>query len=217
MTETRSLILDTAERLFAERGIESVSVRAILTEAGLNVALAHYYFGNREGLIREVLSRRVKPINEERLQLLAEARVTAAPDKPTLETLLRGFFGPPLRVLDENPVFARLSSHIHNTSDEGLRLLYGSLFVEMLRTYSAAITEALPPWISDPQRLCRGHFLIGALVYTLSHYQDMELMSRGRYEVYRGDALLEELVAFCAAGLRARPGAEEQEGAGNDG
>ncbi len=37
--DTRNRILDAAERLFAERGIETVSVRSILAEAGVNVAL----------------------------------------------------------------------------------------------------------------------------------------------------------------------------------
>jgi len=45
--DTPTRILDAAERLFAERGIESVSVRSILAAAGVNVALAHYHFGSR--------------------------------------------------------------------------------------------------------------------------------------------------------------------------
>jgi AcrR family transcriptional regulator len=203
MTDTKTLILDTAERLFAEKGIEAVSVRAILAEAGLNVALAHYHFGSREGLIREVLRRRIAPINEERLELLAQAEAEAAPGKPSLDVLLRGFFGPTLRILDESPSFGRLAGHIHNASDDNLRQLYASLFMEVLRRYSDAITEALPASLSPSQRLCRGHFTIGAMVHTLANYRDMVAMARGRYEVPRGEELVEELVEFCTAGLLA--------------
>ena len=205
MRNTRSIILDTAERLFAERGIRGVSVRAILTEAKLNVALAHYHFGSREGLIREVLRRRVVPCNEERLRLLNELEATSSPAGPTVEELLRAFFTPALRMLDETRHFARLAGHLHVTDDHALRFYYLSLFEPVLRRYSAAIKRALPPWVTDSERLCRGHFMIGAMTNVLVNHQDMVLMSRGRYDVPAGQGLVEELVTFCAAGLTARP------------
>src|SRR5512143_2582062 len=70
--ETQERILDAAERLFAERGIDAVSVRSVLAAAGVNVSLAHYHFGGRDGLIVALLRRRLAPITEERLRRLAE-------------------------------------------------------------------------------------------------------------------------------------------------
>jgi AcrR family transcriptional regulator len=53
---TRELILITAERLFAERGIAAVPLRDIGIAAGQknNVAV-QYHFGDRETLVREVV------------------------------------------------------------------------------------------------------------------------------------------------------------------
>jgi AcrR family transcriptional regulator len=49
---TRVLLLRTAVRLFAEHGVEGVSLREIGDAAGQgNKAVVHYYFGSREGLL----------------------------------------------------------------------------------------------------------------------------------------------------------------------
>lgn len=49
---TKALILDTALRLFAERGYERTTMRAIATEAGLSVGNAYYYFDSKEHLVQ---------------------------------------------------------------------------------------------------------------------------------------------------------------------
>ena len=99
---------------------------------------------------------------------------------------------------------ADLAGHLHLTRDEELRSFYYSLYGEALRAYSDAIKKTLPGWMSGSQRVSRAHFLVGAMIHTLVSYQDMQLMSRGRYEVLGGDQLVDELVTFCAAGLTAR-------------
>jgi AcrR family transcriptional regulator len=74
-------LLDTAERLFAERGLEAVSLRTINAEAGVNPAAVHYHFGSRVALIEALLVRRMGPVmarRAARLDALAAAR--PAPD-----------------------------------------------------------------------------------------------------------------------------------------
>jgi AcrR family transcriptional regulator len=51
--QTRQLILDTAMRLFRERGYAQTTMRAIAQEAGVAVGNAYYYFGSKEHLIQE--------------------------------------------------------------------------------------------------------------------------------------------------------------------
>ncbi|MFJ8577402.1 TetR family transcriptional regulator [Micromonospora sp. NPDC093277] len=50
--QTRQLILDTAMRLFRERGYARTTMRAIAQEAGVAVGNAYYYFGSKEHLIQ---------------------------------------------------------------------------------------------------------------------------------------------------------------------
>lgn len=69
--QTVTALLDTAERLFAEHGIEAVSLRRITREAGANVAAVHYHFGGKEGLLEQTLLRRMQGIALRRAELLA--------------------------------------------------------------------------------------------------------------------------------------------------
>jgi AcrR family transcriptional regulator len=50
--QTRALILETAMRLFQERGYDKTTMRAIATEAGVSVGNAYYYFAGKEHLIQ---------------------------------------------------------------------------------------------------------------------------------------------------------------------
>ncbi|MGW2596176.1 TetR family transcriptional regulator [Streptomyces klenkii] len=50
--QTRTLILETALRLFQERGYDKTTMRAIAQEAGVSVGNAYYYFAGKEHLIQ---------------------------------------------------------------------------------------------------------------------------------------------------------------------
>ncbi|WP_078962827.1 TetR family transcriptional regulator [Streptomyces sp. SCSIO 75703] len=50
--QTRALILETAMRLFRERGYDRTTMRAIAQEAGVSVGNAYYYFAGKEHLIQ---------------------------------------------------------------------------------------------------------------------------------------------------------------------
>ncbi|HVS41444.1 MAG TPA: TetR family transcriptional regulator [Candidatus Dormibacteraeota bacterium] len=47
-TESRADILAAARRLFAERGYDGATIRAIAQEAGVDAALVHHFFGTKE-------------------------------------------------------------------------------------------------------------------------------------------------------------------------
>jgi AcrR family transcriptional regulator len=50
--QTRALILETALRLFRERGYDRTTMRAIAEEAGVSVGNAYYYFASKEHLVQ---------------------------------------------------------------------------------------------------------------------------------------------------------------------
>ncbi len=50
--QTRALIVATAMRLFAERGYDRTTMRAIADEAGISTGNAYYYFSSKEHLIQ---------------------------------------------------------------------------------------------------------------------------------------------------------------------
>lgn len=65
-------LLTTAERLFAEEGVDAVSIRRISAEAGQrNNSALQYHFESKQGVIEAILERRQAPLNQRRLDLLA--------------------------------------------------------------------------------------------------------------------------------------------------
>lgn len=64
LADTPTLLLDVAERLFAQHGIDNVSIREIVRAAGQsNLSAAHYHFGSREAMVGALMARRIRYIN----------------------------------------------------------------------------------------------------------------------------------------------------------
>lgn len=67
----RKRLIDVAERLFAEHGIEAVSLNQIARAANQrNATVIQYHLGSKLGLIRAIAERRMEAVNERRLELL---------------------------------------------------------------------------------------------------------------------------------------------------
>jgi len=60
-TDTRADILDAARELFAQSGFERTTMRAVAERAGVDPALIAHYFGNKDGLLAEVITLPVDP------------------------------------------------------------------------------------------------------------------------------------------------------------
>ena len=71
--ETKARLVDTAERLFSERGVENVTLVEVSRESGQkNRNAAQYHFGDRIGLINAVLDRHSDRIAQDRREILEE-------------------------------------------------------------------------------------------------------------------------------------------------
>jgi AcrR family transcriptional regulator len=67
----RQQLIAAAERLFAESGIDAVSLRQINVAAGQkNSSAAHYHFGSKEALILSIYQVRMARVNARRLETL---------------------------------------------------------------------------------------------------------------------------------------------------
>ena len=78
--DPRIVIMDAAERLCAERGLEAVSVRDIVAEANVNLSAINYYFKSLNNLLVSIFKRRGAEIEAEREKLLAEAAKKKPPE-----------------------------------------------------------------------------------------------------------------------------------------
>jgi AcrR family transcriptional regulator len=74
---TKGRLLDVAERLFADHGIDGTSLRQITKEAGVNLGAVNYHFRSKEELMVTVFNRRFGPLKQEQLNLLKQAQQQA--------------------------------------------------------------------------------------------------------------------------------------------
>lgn len=89
----RSALIEVAEVLFAERGMNGVSLREIGKAAGSdNTGVVNYYFGGKQQLIEAVYAHRLAAIERRRAELLSEVGVTG--DAEELRGLLLATFLP---------------------------------------------------------------------------------------------------------------------------
>ncbi|GAA2675166.1 MULTISPECIES: TetR family transcriptional regulator [Nonomuraea] len=75
---TRELIVETALRLFRERGFDATTMRAIAAEAGVSVGNAYYYFASKDELVQAYYDRAQIAHEEACRDLLATERSFAA-------------------------------------------------------------------------------------------------------------------------------------------
>ncbi len=87
---TRDQLIVTAERLFAERGFDAVSLREIAAVSGTrNTGAAQYYFGDKEVLVRAVFEFRAPALNARRTELLDAAPSWPDGVRGVLDALVR--------------------------------------------------------------------------------------------------------------------------------
>ena len=92
--DTKTRLLDAAERLFSDRGFEAVSHRDIAVAAAVNLAAVNYHFGSKDRFIRAVIKRRVDSINARRLAELARAERQEGNAPVPTDKILEAFLGP---------------------------------------------------------------------------------------------------------------------------
>ena len=201
-TDTKERLLDAAERLYARDGIEAASLRGITAAAGANLAAVHYHFGSKEALTEAVFSRRIGPINEERLALLDQAERRGG--RVPVETILDAFVGPPLRLSHDREYaqFIRLMGRMYSEPSESLQSLLGRQFGPLVGRFSVALHQSLPD-LPPADLHWRLHFMVGAMVHVVSDPARMQSLSGGLCDPSDVDGTTRQLIAFLAAGFRA--------------
>lgn len=76
----RNKLMRTAERLYAEEGLASVSIRKIGVAAGQrNTSVVQYHFTNRDQLIKAILARHTAAIDRHRIVMVEALSATGEP------------------------------------------------------------------------------------------------------------------------------------------
>jgi AcrR family transcriptional regulator len=201
---TADLILDVAERLFAEHGYKAVSLRSILRECGANTAAAHYHFGSKQELLEAIFERHSASMNAARLELLAASK--ARPNSPdTIERILEAFLRPALVWSGDDSGtrrFMRLRAVVANEHEGLSRDLIARYFNETSQHFIDALGVELPR-LGMAELYFRFHFLLGSHYYTVLNPGRIYDLSNGLCDPADTEQTLRAMICFFAAGLRA--------------
>ncbi|CAN5147633.1 TetR/AcrR family transcriptional regulator [soil metagenome] len=205
--ETRARVLDVAERLFAERGFDAVSLRHITAEAGVNVAAVNYHFGSKDKLIFEVMARRIEPVNARRLAMLDEAEAAAGDGILEVETILEALYWPLASELSEGSsrreISLMLMGRCMGEANPHVSTMIVEEFREVRERFMAALGRSFPGRVS-PELELKFFFSVGVLIHTLRQADRLPafLGTRER-DMPDLESLMRAIIAYAAAGFRA--------------
>lgn len=191
--DTREQILEAARELFAEKGFERTTMRAVAERAGVDPALIAHYFGNKDGLLNEALA---MPVD---VPLLLSDLDHARPGVDIVRRVLHFWdTSPPLRkrmtgllrtglsnehaaailrgVLSRN-VFATLSQHVAEDQRELRTTLVGSHIAGLLMARYILKVPGLAD--ADPEQIA---VAVGPVV---QHYLDGPIAQVPRHPARR--------------------------------
>jgi AcrR family transcriptional regulator len=199
---TRERILKTAERLFARRGFDGVSVRELAGAANVNIASISYHFHSKEGLLAEVYRRHCEPLIEERLRGLAAASRLAGAAR--IAAIIEAFVRPALQQVDVEggETFIRLRAVLSGENSELLEKLVAENFDQSSSAFIDALCECLPH-LTRTDICWRFHFLLGSVYYTAAGPHRIHAFSNGRCDPADTEAVIEELVPFMTRAFQA--------------
>jgi len=196
---TRQKIIATAERLFAERGIDAVSLNEITRESGQkNKSALSYHFGSKDSLLLAIIERHEGSILSERNAYLDDLQHRNA---ISVDSAVRAFVYPLASKLDDTDggkyylsILAQLSS-CPNMQLYRLRPDYIKRDERVMNLF-----RELTPDMPDELRLPRVMQISSLLFHSLSYLAsiiDKRKDSRRLCQVFT-DNLVDSIVAIIA-------------------
>ena len=196
---TTDELLDVAERLFAQHGVEQVALTRIVAASGQrNRSALHYHFGSRDGVLAAVLDLRIKSVNA-----LRNAMLDDLPQRPVrLTDAVRLIIAPMCLTMMNEPWGGSYVSILAQVSFRprllGERIDEASL--TSIRRCRRLIEQALPD-IPPAVHRRRYRWLFDSVVLQVARWsREMRKTERTQKAL---EALIEELVAYGAAALAA--------------
>ena len=211
-TATRTAILDAAERLFGENGVDGTSVRDIARLANANLGAINYYFGSKDRLAIEVFVRALEPANQRRLAWLDRLEKEANGKPLKIETIMEVLIRPMLErgaeEIHKSDALHQLMSRCFHESNPEVKAFVKERFGNVCQRFDTAINRALPELPMD-ELFWRTHFIIGAMHHAIGAWLRFDflplptLANNEKPRRINSEELVQQLVVCATAAFRA--------------
>ena len=207
-SDTATRILDAAERLFVEFGLEATSLRQITQQAAVNLAAVNYHFRSKDALFDAVFERRFAPWARECLRELdaLEARSAAGQGTIDVESVVMCYVRPAF-ALSKDPsrggaLFVRLFSRVLVENHRQLRERLSRDWGHLVARYTAALGCALPR-LSSEEVVWRLHLGFSVMFHAFAGNDILKLFGRSAVSARDPDLIVKHVVPFVVAGMSA--------------
>ena len=178
---------------------------SLTAAAGVSLSAIHYHFGSKEAVLSEIFARRAALLTKRRLELL-EAALRYGGRPASLESILDAFLRPAFEVTrgDRNDLFNRLRARVSLEHSAKTRAIVSRAFDENDLRFIDELGAALPD-LAHEDLHWRFHFLVGAMIYTMSNSGQLDGLSRRKCWSTQTDLALASMVKAFSAVLRSPP------------
>lgn len=201
--QTRERLLDAAESLFAEHGFHAVPVRDIVELAGTRLADINDCFGGKDGLFKDVITRRTAVINADRAEGLDTLSAAKAPSV-RIRSMVEAFTLPMLVRSREGmgwQSYFRLVAQVSNMRS-GVLLLIADQFNPMAVRFINHIQDIFPG-MTQRQTLNAYQFMVSAAVTVFSNNYRVDSLSASVINSANFDQHYGDLIDFAVGGILA--------------
>ena len=204
---TRERLLDAAEKLFAQKGYDAVSVREITSAAGSNLAAVNYHFGSKENLYLEVFQQRWRTRAQRMLQpmmeLAQQPKVSADQVVRTLATcFLKGPLTPEERLRHSQLIMREMSS-----PGETFKLLGEGVLKPLLIHGVEMLKRALPHGQDEERLRLIALSIFAQVIYFNFARPVVSLITGHEYDSEFVEQIIEHITDFTLRGLGVEDGA----------
>jgi AcrR family transcriptional regulator len=205
---TKTRIVSAAEMLFLQRGYEGTSLRAITTEANVNLAAVNYHFGSKEELFTMLLTERLDPLNQDRARRLDTLKANGVDREHHVEQIIATLFLPALALARDvahgGPDFLRFIGRAYADPSPFVRKLLHDRYAATNLKFKHAFAEALPE-LTEHDLATRLSFILDAVSSTLASEDVRKVIGGIQSNAEADDTnLLAYLAPFLGAALRAK-------------
>jgi AcrR family transcriptional regulator len=172
---TRARLVEAAEQLFAERGVDSVSIREVNRHAGLAPSAVHYHFGSKEALLSAVIGR-LDPVVSGAVATAAKTLLDRT-EPPTAAELVELIATPLVDAVNADPVRGpRWLAIVSTLTWRDSSKIWPDTQELQLRLLSRAF-----PDVPDADRLLRFAIAFATLTQVLAMVPTEDAAARDRY------------------------------------
>ena len=203
--KTRILLLNTAERLFGQNGVTATSLREVMKVADVNMAMVHYYFKNKDGLLDAILERRLVPINQARLNLLGQYALEAGGQPLGMGDIIKAYVEPFIRLRDNadegGEGFLKLFAWLRMEPNFAYHQLMKKHLGDSLTAFQKELKRSLPDK-TDEELNWKWAFLGGTVVMTITLMDQIDWFNDEGDMGGSADWIIKNLVNYTSAGFQ---------------